>query len=294
MMITVLTPTYNRGYILENAYTSLCNQTNYDFEWLIVDDGSTDETSLLVQSWMGKTKNFKIHYIKQSNGGKHRAVNFGVSKAEGEYILILDSDDYLTSDAIEFVSSHLEEVSGKDFAGISGLKGWHDSERVIGNQDIDDSFIDATNIERTKKGLVGDKAEVYKKEVLLRYPFPEFEGENFLRESASWDRIAIDGYKLRWYNHVICKCNYLNDGLTKKNNNQMLANNYQGHVYCTLLSLKTAAFPYNYIKIGQFEEVAKYKDKSKYEIRKTLKISHTKLLFGIVIFNARKIIKRFR
>ncbi|MGM0753100.1 MAG: glycosyltransferase family 2 protein [Bacillota bacterium] len=291
-MITVLTPTYNRSYILKNAYESLCSQTNSDFEWLIVDDGSTDETSLLVESWIEQTHDFKIRYFKQRNGGKHRAVNLGVSKSEGQYILILDSDDYLTSDAIAFVTSHLKEVAGNDFAGISGLKGWSNSPRVIGDQNDDDSFVDATNIERTRKGLAGDKAEVYKRDILLKYPFPEFEGENFLRESASWDRIAMDGYKIRWFNHVICKCNYLEDGLTKKNNIEMYVNNYQGFIYCTLLSLKTASFPYNLIKIGQFEEVAKASGDSNREICKTLNIGYVKLISGIILFKVRGIIKK--
>ncbi|MEB9969980.1 glycosyltransferase family 2 protein [Bacillus cereus] len=291
-MITVLTPTYNRSYILKNAYESLCSQTNNDFEWLIVDDGSTDETSLLVESWIKQTHDFKIRYFKQLNGGKHRAVNFGVSKSKGEYILILDSDDYLTSDAIAFVSSHLKEVAGNDFAGISGLKGWSNSPGIIGDQDNDDSFVDATNIERTRKGLAGDKAEVYKRDILLKYPFPEFEGENFLRESASWDRIAMDGYKIRWFNHVICKCNYLDDGLTKKNNIEMYVNNYQGFIYCTRLSLKTASFPYNLIKIGQFEEVAKASGNSNIEICKTLNIWYVKLITGVILFKARGIIKK--
>ena len=292
-MITVLTPTYNRSYILKNAYNSLLTQTNLNFEWVIVDDGSTDDTSFLVKSWVEETKKFKIRYYKKTNGGKHRAVNYGISKSMGEYILILDSDDYLTPDAISFVLNHLDEVSDENFAGLSGLKGWDNENNVIGNQHPDGSYIDATNIDRTKKGLMGDKAEVYKKEILLRYPFPEFEGENFLRESASWDRIALDGYKIRWYNHVICICAYLEDGLTKNNSIETNLKNYQGFVHCSKLSIKTAKFPYDFIKIGQFEEVAKVKQKTKREICDTLEISCVKLMSGIIIFRLRNLIKKY-
>ena len=94
-MITIMTPTYNRAYILGNAYNSLRNQTSFDFEWIIVDDGSTDETEQIVMKWIAEEKNFSIIYEKQKNGGKHRAVNRGVDLAHYDYFFILDSDDAL-------------------------------------------------------------------------------------------------------------------------------------------------------------------------------------------------------
>lgn len=97
--MTILTPTYNRAYILKNALDSLCRQTDPDFEWIIVDDGSTDNTEQLVRAWLAEPLPFPLHYIKQENGGKHRALNRGVLSAVYDYVLILDSDDYLTDDA---------------------------------------------------------------------------------------------------------------------------------------------------------------------------------------------------
>ena len=99
-LITVFTPTYNRGYTLENLFNSLLVQTNKNFEWLIVDDGSTDNTEDLVNRFKD-VSSFKIRYIKKKNGGKHTAINCGVNLAEGFLFFIVDSDDQLTKDAIE-------------------------------------------------------------------------------------------------------------------------------------------------------------------------------------------------
>ncbi|MFT0647270.1 glycosyltransferase family A protein [Bacteroides thetaiotaomicron] len=99
-MVTVFTPTYNRAYILNDLYQSLCRQTCRKFEWLIVDDGSTDNTEGLVASWLDEGK-MSLRYIKQPNGGKHRAINKGIQEANGDLFFIVDSDDYLAKNAIE-------------------------------------------------------------------------------------------------------------------------------------------------------------------------------------------------
>jgi len=101
-MITILTPTYNRKHTLRRAYDSLINQTNKDFEWLVIDDGSKDDTKELIDEFISENK-ITIKYFFKENGGKHTALNFGTNKAKGELVLILDSDDYLSNDAIELV-----------------------------------------------------------------------------------------------------------------------------------------------------------------------------------------------
>ena len=101
-MITVFTPTYNRAYIIENLYKSLQRQTFKDFEWLVIDDGSTDNTEELFASWTNEIS-FPVRYIKQQNGGKHRAINRGVKEANGELFFIVDCDDYLREDAVETI-----------------------------------------------------------------------------------------------------------------------------------------------------------------------------------------------
>ena len=102
MLLTIFTPTYNRAYSLERLYKSLVTQSLKDFEWLVVDDGSTDNTEELINKFVSDNK-VKICYFKQENGGKHRAINRGAAMAQGDYFLIVDSDDYLTSDAVESI-----------------------------------------------------------------------------------------------------------------------------------------------------------------------------------------------
>ena len=107
-MITVFTPTYNRAYILPKLYESLCNQTCKDFEWLVVDDGSTDETPALLQKWQAEKK-IAMNIISRKNGGKSTAINLGIQNANGNLFFIVDSDDFLTDNAIEVISAAEKE-----------------------------------------------------------------------------------------------------------------------------------------------------------------------------------------
>lgn len=215
-MITVFTPVYNRAYIIEKLYKSLRRQTSFEFEWLIVDDGSNDNVAELINVWIrDKTVPFEIRYYYQENGGKHRAVNKGVQLAKGEAFFIVDSDDYLRDDAIEQISAWWSQIAKDDtFAGISGLR-CYESGEVIGGELPAEEYIDATLLEWFKYGIEGDKAEVYKTELLKQYPFPEYEGESFMSEDVVWYAIGGDGYKVRWYNKAIYVCEYLEDGLTR-------------------------------------------------------------------------------
>lgn len=281
-MITVLTPTYNRAYTLPNAYESLKRQADHNFEWIIVDDGSTDNTEQLVSNWLNENL-FRIEYYRQPNGGKHRAVNFGVKKAAGDFILILDSDDTLTEDCIAFFDKHIPEVESDKYAGLAGLRGFSEGEGVIGGQKDDDSYIDATNIERIRLHLGGDKAEAYKTSIMKKYPFPEFQGEKFLAEGAAWNKIALDGYKIRWYNHVLYKCKYLEDGLTKNKTNEVLLNNFNGYTYNTILDVRSSPFPYNYLSIGTYSALAKKKGYHRKFIQNKIGISTRQYIFGYII-----------
>ncbi|QNG61914.1 glycosyltransferase family 2 protein [Bacillus sp. PAMC26568] len=213
MKITVFTPTYNRAYTLENLYLSLKAQTWKDFEWLVIDDGSTDNTEELFHSWIKKENGFSIRYFKVKNGGKHRAINKATDLARGDLFFIVDSDDTITHDAIGMITSWEKSLKRKpDFCGISGNKG-HDEKSIHGTT-FEGDYIDATSLERKKFNITGDKAEVFYTEILKRYKFKEFDGENFLTEATVWDRMAADGYKIRWFNKTIYICDYLEDGLT--------------------------------------------------------------------------------
>lgn len=210
-MITVFTPTYNRAYILPKLYESLKKQSCKDFEWLIVDDGSTDETDDLCQEW-AKDNPF-IRYIKQENGGKHRAINRGVKEAHGDLFFIVDSDDYLSHDAVALLAFHYEKIKESNvYAGVSGLRAYPNGNKIGGEEDwteLDCSSLDFRYVYKAK----GDMAEAYRTDVLREYPFPEIEGERFCPEALVWNRIA-QKYKLHYFYEKIYICDYLTDGLT--------------------------------------------------------------------------------
>lgn len=280
--LSIITPTFNRAYILEKLYKSLCNQTVLDFEWVIVDDGSTDDTQSVIEMWK-RNYEFDIHYVFQENGGKHRAVNNGVKFASYEYVYIVDSDDYLLDFAVERIYSWIESIEGLiNYAGVSGLRGYN-LDQVIGQFPEKVDYIDSTNMERRKYKLSGDKAEVYKKMLLEKYPFPEFDGEKFLPENAVWNKISLEGYKLRWFGEIIHICNYLDDGLTKKNGDETVLANFKGYSYVEKINIKGLSFPYNYLAIGRYSKRAFKKGLTRQEITRNMEITNIDYLIGRVI-----------
>lgn len=213
IMITILTPTYNRGYIIDKAYKSLLNQSDNDFEWLIIDDGSTDNTEKLVKNFIIEDK-ITVRYYKKKNGGKHTALNFGFDKANGNYILILDSDDFLTKDAIQTVKQYIKKYGkNKKIACLSFLR-IYDNGKTIGKVYSEDEVISNYIDFKHNKGHLGDMAEVYKTDVLKKYSFPIFNDEKFLSEAIVWNKIALD-YDTVFINKGIYVCEYLGDGLSK-------------------------------------------------------------------------------
>lgn len=210
-MITVFTSTYNRAKLLSRLYRSLISQVYQNFEWLIVDDGSTDQTRDLVSLWQAEGK-VSIRYVKQTHGGKHRAINKGVQIAKGEWFFIVDSDDYLPADSLMWVCKYANQVRDcQIFAGVVGNKSFlNGKKRDKFTYEVLD--IDSVSF-REKLHMKGDMAEVFKTEVLRKYPFPEFAGENFLTEAMVYNQIARK-YKLRYFNQNIYICDYLEDGLS--------------------------------------------------------------------------------
>ena len=214
MKITVFTPTYNRAYILPQLYASLARQSYKDFEWLIVDDGSTDNTKELVDKWILENK-VCLRFFAQQNGGKHRAINLGARKAQGELFFIVDSDDFLTENALERIVAHYDAIKDDDiFAGVCGLRCYPDGKRIGGEADF--NILDCSPLEfRFVYKIDGDMAEVIKTEVMRQFPFPEFDGEKFCPEAVLFNRIS-QKYILRYFYEKIYICDYLPDGLTEK------------------------------------------------------------------------------
>lgn len=286
-MISIITPTYNRGYILENLYFSLKRQTSRNFEWIIVDDGSQDNTENLVKAW---ETDFSIKYFKQKNGGKHRAVNRGVLQAKYDYIFIVDSDDYLLDNAIEIVEKLILDVKEiENIAGISGLKIYPDGTPVGNFPKKVKNYIDASSLERKKYNITGDKAEIFKKEILIKYPFPEIEGENFISEGVSWIKIAADGYKIRWYPIPIYVAEYLEDGLSKNIN--LNIKNFQGYTLLTKTYLKYEKKMNKFIIIARYIDIAKRKKIKFIKIKELLEINISTLLVASILHYIRILIK---
>lgn len=220
--VTIFTPTYNRAYIIENLYRSLQRQSCTDFEWLVVDDGSTDNTAALFAQWQQEGNAFPIRYCQQPNGGKCRTINRGLELAEGELFFTVDSDDYLTDDAVEKI---LQWEAGlpkaQQFCGLAGNLGT--SPQKTPNSQFETDHHDGTALDRYA-GVDGERAMVFYTNIHRKYLYPVIENENFMTEAVAWNRMAHDGYKVRFYNDIIWIYAYLEDGLTRKGSELFLEN----------------------------------------------------------------------
>jgi glycosyltransferase involved in cell wall biosynthesis len=224
MLLTVFTPTFNRAHTLGRVYESLVAQTSFDFEWLIVDDGSTDNTRELVEGWRREGK-IAIKYVYQENGGKPSAHNRGVSEADGELFFCVDSDDYLTMGAVEAIARAWQNADeGK--IGIVAYKMLHNGESVTGLADKEvTSFTLKCGYD--KHGLVGDTALIYKTDAIGRFEFPRFDGEKFIPEGYLYDLLDSLG-ELIVLREKIYVCEYLDGGYTA-NMKRILYKNPQGY-----------------------------------------------------------------
>ena len=212
-LITIFTPTYNRGRTLPALYHSLCQQTDKgEFNWLIVDDGSEDNTRSLVEGWI-KDNKISIRYYYQENSGKHVAFNRGVRKCDTELFFCVDSDDYLTDDAVRLISETWKNISSDiRIAGIVAYRGYS-TDRIIGNK-FDCSINPDTLSDIYKRGKKGDTALVFRTQILRQYPFPVFKDEKFMRETIIYSRID-EKYKLYILSRIIYIGKYLEDGLSR-------------------------------------------------------------------------------
>ena len=204
--------------MIERLYHSLLSQTKKKFEWLVIDDGSTDDTEEYFSKLTKQENPFPIRYIKQPNGGKHRAINRGVQLATGELFFTVDSDDYLTEDAVEKIITWTKSLDNSHkWAGVAALRGYNRKE-VIGGRNNTAEYIDAKNTERRQCNLQGDKPEIYFTEILKKYPYPEIPGENFISEEIVANTLSRNNYYMRWFNEIIYIGDYLEDGLTHNTN----------------------------------------------------------------------------
>lgn len=287
-MITVFTPLYNRANLIVNLYESLCRQTDKNFEWIVIDDGSKDNAKEKFDVWINNDNGFDIQYHYVENGGKHRTINKGIQLAKGRMFFIVDSDDFLPDDSIETIHRIESEISDKQ--GYCGVAGQRETPNHIAiGTTFDGEFVDATALEREKFGISGDKAEVFYTDILRRYPFPEIDGENFITEDVVWNRIADDGYKMRWVNKAIYCGEYLEGGLTKSGN-ELFRKNPIGY---TLAVEQTARLK----KMSEKEKYHYYyycyydlkKDYSVFKVAEMLKASKLKLFIEVTKMNLKQL-----
>ena len=216
-MLTIFTPTYNRGYIIEKLYESLNHQTNKNFEWLIIDDGSSDNTELIFREILKKEHSYKIRYVKKENGGKHTAANLALELAQGEIFFVVDSDDILTENAVERVFYYYNQIKHDEtYCGVCGLKGFFNG-KVIGTP-VKYDVLDTTMIDyRFYKRIGGDKADIFRTSLLKQHRFPENEGEKWAPLSIVWNRFGSK-LKVRYFNEIIYLAEYLEDGISLNRN----------------------------------------------------------------------------
>ena len=291
MKLTIFTPAYNRAELLKRLYESLKRQTVKEFEWIIVDDASSDNTETVASAFCDEENVFDVQYYRQEHGGKHRAINYALNKAKGEFFFIVDSDDYLADHAVESILKWISGIEGNDsIAGVAGLRisqkgtvwGLNSNDEIA---HLRGTFVDATNFERNKYNLQGDKAEVYRTDILKKYKLPEFEGEYFVTEAVCWDAIAAAGYKLRWYYEPIYIGDYLEDGLTKNGANEMQGriNNYKGYCYFIRQSLEIAPIKERMVRFRAFNKTRKAMKRSMSDAAQDLNVTFLQYLFNLCI-----------
>lgn len=216
-LLTVITPTYNREKYLGKLYHSLKEQKTACFKWLIIDDGSTDETFALIEKFQEDTdREFDIQYVYQKNGGKHTALNRGIAIANTELVFIVDSDDYLPIDSMEIISRYHEKYKDKKtqykLCGYSFLR-CHADGKVNTAYFPENEKIDTYRNVRINGSIGGDKAEVFFTDILKKYTFPVFAGEKFLPEDIVWMQMS-GPFQMVHINENVYICDYLENGLT--------------------------------------------------------------------------------
>ena len=211
-LLTIFTTTYNLAHTLSRTYQSLFQQNCKDFIWLIIDDGSMDNTRELVVKWQEEQKDFKIKYIYKENGGMHTAHNTAYENIDTELNMCIDSDDCLAENAVNNILSTWDKVRNCGYAGIIGL----DSDlkgNIIGKAFPID-LKETTLGDYYAKGGKGDKKLVYRTDIIKKYPpYPVFEGEKYVALSFKY-LLCDQDYKLAVLNEIVCLVDYQDDGST--------------------------------------------------------------------------------
>lgn len=239
--LTIFTPTFDRAYILPTLFESLKRQTSKDFLWLVIDDGSTDDTEELIKTWQDSTLPFVIKYHKQENGGKQRAHNTAVELCETELFLCVDSDDFLIDKAVELILNTWNPFrNDPSISGIIALKGYDPSTPMGSNLPDHIKKTPLTELYQ-KHGFTGETALIFRTSILKNYSYDVVEGEKFITESYIY--LQIDQkYSMMILDRIINICGYQDDGYTK-NIFRIIYNNPRSYMRLKNLSMELATNP---------------------------------------------------
>lgn len=233
-ILTVFTPTYNRAYILKQCYESLCRQTCKDFVWLIIDDGSSDNTKEIVDEWMAQDNGFEIRYVYKQNGGMHTGHNKAYELIDTELNVCIDSDDFMPDDAVELIVNFWEENKDSSYSGILALDVYKNGQ-LIGKELPNKKSTTLSGY--YQNGGQGDKKLIYRTEIINKYPpYPEFEGEKFVPLDYKY-LLADQDYELLIMNKPVCVVEYMEDG-SSKNMLRQYYKNPRGFAFMRKVSMK--------------------------------------------------------
>lgn len=244
-LVSVVTPVYNRAKLLKKCWESLAAQTDKDFEWIVVDDGSTDGSAETIRNL--PDAGFPVTLVEKENGGKHTALNASHPYVNGQYVLILDSDDQLVEIAVAQIREKWRQFQENGEIGIVIF---------LRGKTIDDPMCKAedegvpVDIMRYRRTCFhsSDCCEVIRSELFLKYPFPVFEGERFISEGPLWNRVSFT-HKCVYINQVIYLSEYLDGGLTRSGR-ALRIRNPKGGMFMANLNMNRKNFLKRRIKYG--------------------------------------------
>lgn len=268
-LITILTPTYNRSNQLITLFNSLKKQKSADFVWLIVDDGSTDNTKKQVEYFLNdQTKLFKIKYFYKINGGKHTAINYAMKLLNTPLTIIIDSDDILLNDGIEIIKHYWNKFKNKQISSLTFEHLFNDGKPMV---KIKHNVFEKRSLYPIKYNALGDYVDVFVTSELIKNPFPVFGEEKFLNEGHLYYFL---NNKSVFIDKPLIIGGYQEDGLTNNIRN-LQVKNYKGTMYTATLSMDKVyplwfrlknAILYNYVAIKNNIPIVKIVTEAKYPL----------------------------
>lgn len=274
MEVTVFTPTYNRASTLPRLFDALQRQTDKRFEWLIIDDGSTDSTKDMVREFKIKADGFPVRYYFQKHGGKPRAQNKAVDLAEGEFFITCDSNKYPADNAVELILKMADSIKGISMlCGVGGYRADFSGQILAGEMKLDgEEYVDCTTLEQQKYRIRGDKATAFYTSVLRKHKSPEYPGEMFVCEGVWLIPIALEGYRIRWFPEILIYGEYAPDGLTMQGANSYIGhvNNFLGYLHYLNFEIKARGTEAVLSMIHEALDIAKEKKMSDEELANRL------------------------